>query len=1365
MAGDSEHTVTIKVRTETEEAQTNVENFREEMSQTRKQVEDTAKAAERAGKQMGSVGEEFASISKDLATISPTLGKITKGVTDLTQAWRRLGDTFKRNKVNGQQVGQQAGGSIITDTPNGLGRSGRQVSASRAGGLAKVAGLVGIGAVGAQLFNAISGSGSKLAGFDKLNTLGAPSMWDNLFPYLQRIEDNTSRIAENTSTQITPPSPPGGAAATLIPVEVTIGTPSKEVLSQFEQVAGSERVILEQQGQIAWTNIGKQGQTTLAGLQTESAKALDPAIADAQRLTQILDQSLNGLQVGAIGVLNPVIIDVETLRESLSTVLDGMTTEAEGAIVPTIQDAQRLKEILDKALDGLEGKSAIVLTPTIEDAETLREILDQAIDQLMIESDSALDLTITDAQTLKNALDKVMDGLAKQAETVLNPTIIDAQALKAALGETIDELMQESGTALEDALIDAEALKGILDKAIDGLIEKSGGALSKVLTDADTLKITLNTALDEFLTESQGSLNTVKEQAEAIKTALDGALDGLIERSQTALSSTIVSAETLREILDSAMDEFLAERDGILSQAIADAETLRTVLNDALDTFTEESGTALADVLTDADTLKGILDTALDTFIEQSGGALSLAKEDAEILKATLNESLDELAEEAQTALETPNAEAVTLKEMLDTALDTFVTKASTALWIPLLNADSLKRKLDTALDTFIEKAGTVLDPTITDAQTIRSIADRWFDGAMASGMSAYLDSLLAKARQIRQELAMAEAASTSVTEASETVQNVVEKPTTTTRPSASASAGATTKPTTSTSTTKPTTSTSTGHTGVYTIDPYTGQRRELTPQELYEASKAKKEAQNTVTKATAKPKTPTSTTTPVEETPVVSPTVERSLEEFKKVLDGIGMNNRSTAMAYVGSLSARGLTGEEQDSLLQYWDSKWEDVKTEVVQTTTQQQSDLLGDIGRGISDFFSPITDPLADAMNYINNDLGVGGFLDAVKNTPIGYMAPGLNTIDQYQREYSRQDAEMVLLDVATSIIGGGTAGKVIKGAEKVAEGAAKQVDDVAKAAEKVAKQVDDVAEINAGSGMKQLIKNGGDAGDDIPEFFAVRDKDGGVHLFSKDQFDRLSADKGNLLTKTDDGYTIRARQADLDSYHRSTELPDPNYPRESYWDEEGTYHVGLDDSGKIQRDYSEPAKTAGERLSELADNATGTVKKGLSKITEATKAHTGAINALNILTGAGLNFAMASMIYSMSQQSGESRFMGRASTDENGATTYTVNGIEVSEDAYHNIFGFAQGGVFMPNQPQLAVLGDNRTEPEVVAPYSMIVKAVTEAIQSAGSSSGGGGFGGERQPAEAVVTLDGKVIARAIFDDLENERRRRSRSVPA
>lgn len=80
---------------------------------------------------------------------------------------------------------------------------------------------------------------------------------------------------------------------------------------------------------------------------------------------------------------------------------------------------------------------------------------------------------------------------------------------------------------------------------------------------------------------------------------------------------------------------------------------------------------------------------------------------------------------------------------------------------------------------------------------------------------------------------------------------------------------------------------------------------------------------------------------------------------------------------------------------------------------------------------------------------------------------------------------------------------------------------------------------------------------------------------------------------------------------------------------------------------------------------------------------------------------------------------------------------------------SIPGFASGGVVPPNNPFLAVLGDNRQEPEVVAPYSTIKQAAGEALAERGNSGGTG---------RGDVYLDGTKVGRVLYSCIEGERTR-------
>lgn len=94
------------------------------------------------------------------------------------------------------------------------------------------------------------------------------------------------------------------------------------------------------------------------------------------------------------------------------------------------------------------------------------------------------------------------------------------------------------------------------------------------------------------------------------------------------------------------------------------------------------------------------------------------------------------------------------------------------------------------------------------------------------------------------------------------------------------------------------------------------------------------------------------------------------------------------------------------------------------------------------------------------------------------------------------------------------------------------------------------------------------------------------------------------------------------------------------------------------------------------------------------------------------------------------------------------------------------GFASGSVVDPNDPFLAMLGDNASEKEVVSPVSTIVEAVRTAMASQGASHGssaGSPSGSSRgQPIEITVQLDGRTLARTSYTYFENEHIRRGAS---
>lgn len=80
---------------------------------------------------------------------------------------------------------------------------------------------------------------------------------------------------------------------------------------------------------------------------------------------------------------------------------------------------------------------------------------------------------------------------------------------------------------------------------------------------------------------------------------------------------------------------------------------------------------------------------------------------------------------------------------------------------------------------------------------------------------------------------------------------------------------------------------------------------------------------------------------------------------------------------------------------------------------------------------------------------------------------------------------------------------------------------------------------------------------------------------------------------------------------------------------------------------------------------------------------------------------------------------------------------------------DIPALAFGGVVPPNDPFLAVLGDNKRETEIVAPYSAIKQAAGDAFDERGGASRAGGT------AIAYLYLDGVKVGRAVYPYIQGE----------
>ena len=78
--------------------------------------------------------------------------------------------------------------------------------------------------------------------------------------------------------------------------------------------------------------------------------------------------------------------------------------------------------------------------------------------------------------------------------------------------------------------------------------------------------------------------------------------------------------------------------------------------------------------------------------------------------------------------------------------------------------------------------------------------------------------------------------------------------------------------------------------------------------------------------------------------------------------------------------------------------------------------------------------------------------------------------------------------------------------------------------------------------------------------------------------------------------------------------------------------------------------------------------------------------------------------------------------------------------------------ATGSVIPPNREFLALVGDNKQEPEVVSPLSTIRQAVSEALALSGRTGGG------NTPFNVILELNGKEMARALVQDINSENSR-------
>lgn len=134
------------------------------------------------------------------------------------------------------------------------------------------------------------------------------------------------------------------------------------------------------------------------------------------------------------------------------------------------------------------------------------------------------------------------------------------------------------------------------------------------------------------------------------------------------------------------------------------------------------------------------------------------------------------------------------------------------------------------------------------------------------------------------------------------------------------------------------------------------------------------------------------------------------------------------------------------------------------------------------------------------------------------------------------------------------------------------------------------------------------------------------------------------------------------------------------------------------------------------------------------------------------------ALLAIIAVLQGKSGELQGAMNSITNSTAATMGTLNKGQGGTAAQSmstsaTVPGFASGGVFAPNSPMLAVLGDNRQEYEVAAPESMLRNVFSDVLDAKGVQSGFGQM--TRQPVNLTMTIEGRTFARLFLPYLSSE----------
>lgn len=136
--------------------------------------------------------------------------------------------------------------------------------------------------------------------------------------------------------------------------------------------------------------------------------------------------------------------------------------------------------------------------------------------------------------------------------------------------------------------------------------------------------------------------------------------------------------------------------------------------------------------------------------------------------------------------------------------------------------------------------------------------------------------------------------------------------------------------------------------------------------------------------------------------------------------------------------------------------------------------------------------------------------------------------------------------------------------------------------------------------------------------------------------------------------------------------------------------------------------------------------------------------------------GVVAALTALIAVINVLLGKSSDMSSTMDNISNVTSGPYRSIAQAQSANTGVRGFASGGVFEPNSPMLAILGDNRQEREVAAPESTLRETFMDTLLSSGLLGNQRTQTAKSQP--VVLNIDGKTFARLMMPLMEQENSR-------